>query len=78
MKRVGHNRLVETMAVQSSAFDPGDPVFGPKLQRRKFILCFDGTGNKFQGNEGDSNSTCNDPSEELELNHGSPEDILDA
>ncbi|KAH8603014.1 hypothetical protein B0O99DRAFT_604890 [Bisporella sp. PMI_857] len=26
----------------------------PRL-RRKFILCFDGTGNKFQGNAGDSN-----------------------
>lgn len=24
--------------------------------RRKFILCFDGTGNKFQGTAGDSNS----------------------
>jgi hypothetical protein len=25
-------------------------------KRRKFILCFDGTGNKFQGTAGDSNS----------------------
>ena len=27
----------------------------PRL-RRKFVLCFDGTGNKFQGTPGDSNS----------------------
>jgi uncharacterized protein (DUF2235 family) len=30
------------------------PTYGPK-QRRRFILCFDGTGNKFQGSEADSN-----------------------
>jgi len=48
------------MAVSNSqAFDLSDPFSGPKLQRRKFILCFDGTGNKFQGNEGDSNSRRN-------------------
>ena len=27
----------------------------PKTRRRALILCFDGTGNKFQGNSGDSN-----------------------
>jgi uncharacterized protein (DUF2235 family) len=48
------------MPVQNSAFDPGDPFFGPKLQRRKLILCFDGTGNKFQGNDSDSNSKFDD------------------
>lgn len=31
---------------------------GGRRQRRKFILCFDGTGNKFQGTAGDSNSEC--------------------
>jgi len=68
------------MAVSNSqAFNSGDPNFGPKLQRRKFILCFDGTGNKFQGNEGDSNSGSNAiPGEELELKHGSLEDLFDA
>jgi hypothetical protein len=29
---------------------------GPCLRRRKLVLCFDGTGNKFLGNAGDSNS----------------------
>jgi uncharacterized protein (DUF2235 family) len=60
VKIVDHRRTVNGMAVSNSqAFDPSDPFFGPKLQRRKFILCFDGTGNKFQGNEGDSNSRRN-------------------
>lgn len=80
VKRADQRRAVEDMAVSNTqGFDPADPVFGPKLQRRKFILCFDGTGNKFQGNEGDSNSECNAmPSEELELKHGSLKDLLDA
>jgi hypothetical protein len=60
VKIADQRRTVDGMAVSNSqAFDPGDPFLGPKLQRRKFILCFDGTGNKFQGNEGDSNSECN-------------------
>lgn len=29
--------------------------FGPRRQKRKFILCFDGTGNKFTGTHADSN-----------------------
>ncbi len=67
------------MAVPNSGIDPGDPVFGPKVQRRKIILCFDGTGNKFQGNEGDSNSGCiATSSTEFELKKDSFEDILDA
>lgn len=28
------------------------------LLRRKFVLCFDGTGNKFSGTAADSNSMC--------------------
>jgi hypothetical protein len=68
VKKLGYSQFVGSMAGQSSAADRGDPFFGPKLQRRKFILCFDGTGNKFQGNEGDSNSRCNALNqEELEL-----------
>ncbi|KAJ9645771.1 hypothetical protein H2199_002811 [Coniosporium tulheliwenetii] len=31
------------------------PVTGPQRQRRRFVLCFDGTGNKFCGNDADSN-----------------------
>lgn len=27
----------------------------PQRQRKALVLCFDGTGNKFQGNSGDSN-----------------------
>jgi uncharacterized protein (DUF2235 family) len=33
-----------------------NPLTTPRTQRRKFVLCFDGTGNKFLGNAGDSNS----------------------
>ncbi|KAI9888687.1 MAG: hypothetical protein M1814_006543 [Vezdaea aestivalis] len=33
----------------------GPEVYGPPRARKKFVLCFDGTGNKFQGNDGDSN-----------------------
>jgi uncharacterized protein (DUF2235 family) len=41
---------------QPIIYDVGDaPFYGPRIARRKFILCFDGTGNKFQGNSGDSN-----------------------
>jgi len=32
------------------------PEIETPRERRKFILCFDGTGNKFQGTPGDSNS----------------------
>jgi uncharacterized protein (DUF2235 family) len=28
---------------------------GPAHARKKFVLCFDGTGNKFSGTESDSN-----------------------
>ncbi|KAI9759516.1 MAG: hypothetical protein M4579_002275 [Chaenotheca gracillima] len=31
------------------------PAYGPRRARKKFVLCFDGTGNKFQGDESDSN-----------------------
>lgn len=31
-------------------------TYGPEPARHKFVLCFDGTGNKFQGNGSDSNS----------------------
>jgi hypothetical protein len=31
--------------------DPDGPAVGPKT----FVLCFDGTGNKFSGDESDSN-----------------------
>lgn len=30
-------------------------VYGPPRRRKTFVLCFDGTGNKFSGTEGDSN-----------------------
>lgn len=33
----------------------GEPVYGPAPPRRNFVLCFDGTGNKFSGTDGDSN-----------------------
>lgn len=29
--------------------------YGPPRPRKAMVLCFDGTGNKFQGNAGDSN-----------------------
>jgi uncharacterized protein (DUF2235 family) len=45
---------------QASSVDPPEarPSNGPdgrQRPRKKFVLCFDGTGNKFQGNDGDSN-----------------------
>ena len=43
----------DTMAAAPTGL--GDEAQTPRL-RRKFILCFDGTGNKFQGTAGDSNS----------------------
>jgi hypothetical protein len=80
VKTADQLRAVENMAVSNSqAFEADDPFFGPKLQRRKFILCFDGTGNKFQGNEGDSNSGCTDLTRQrLWLKYSSLEDILHA
>lgn len=30
-------------------------AYGPRQQPRKLVLCFDGTGNKFQGNDSDTN-----------------------
>jgi hypothetical protein len=42
--------------------NPSDPAYlhrdagaGPRRLRKKFILCFDGTGNKFSGTDSDSN-----------------------
>ncbi|KAI9672398.1 MAG: hypothetical protein M1817_003420 [Caeruleum heppii] len=35
---------------------PGPLSYGPWRPRKVFVLCFDGTGNKFQGNAGDSNT----------------------
>lgn len=33
-----------------------DPTpFGPAAPPKQFVLCFDGTGNKFSGDESDSN-----------------------
>lgn len=80
VKMADQVRTGETMAVSNpQPFEIGGPFFGPKLQRRKFILCFDGTGNKFQGNEGDSNSEYNIiASQKLWLKNSSLEDILDA
>lgn len=34
---------------------PAPMTAGPWRPRKVFVLCFDGTGNKFQGDEGDSN-----------------------
>jgi len=34
---------------------PVNPQPHPQRQRKKFILCFDGTGNKFSGTDADSN-----------------------
>lgn len=31
------------------------PHMGPSLMPKQFVLCFDGTGNKFCGDESDSN-----------------------
>jgi hypothetical protein len=80
VKMADQVRIGKNMAVSNSQpFEVGDPFFGQKLQRRKFILCFDGTGNKFQGNEGDSNSRWNIiPRQRLELKYSSLEDLLDA
>ena len=39
------------------AYENSEPEWaGPGPPRRSLILCFDGTGNKFQGDSGDSNS----------------------
>ena len=32
-----------------------NPFFGPARPRKTFVLCFDGTGNKFSGTDADSN-----------------------
>ena len=50
----------EPFRPQTSSIDPHDAPqssvpYGPRRPRKKFVLCFDGTGNKFQGNDGDSN-----------------------
>ncbi|MCJ1474427.1 hypothetical protein MMC13_003085, partial [Lambiella insularis] len=31
------------------------PMYGPTQKRKTFVLCFDGTGNKFTGTASDSN-----------------------
>lgn len=31
------------------------PMYGPSQGRKTFVLCFDGTGNKFTGTASDSN-----------------------
>ncbi|KAL8669231.1 MAG: hypothetical protein Q9168_006168 [Polycauliona sp. 1 TL-2023] len=31
------------------------PTYGPRRERKKIVLCFDGTGNKFSGTDADSN-----------------------
>ncbi len=40
-----------------SEVDRGDVAFSPQRARKTFVLCFDGTGNKFSGTDADSNST---------------------
>jgi Uncharacterized alpha/beta hydrolase domain (DUF2235) len=32
-----------------------EPTIGPQPAPKTFVLCFDGTGNKFSGDESDSN-----------------------
>lgn len=32
-----------------------EPLVGPQPPPKVFVLCFDGTGNKFSGDESDSN-----------------------
>jgi hypothetical protein len=32
-----------------------EPLIGPQPPPKVFVLCFDGTGNKFSGDESDSN-----------------------
>lgn len=32
-----------------------EPTIGPQQAPKTFVLCFDGTGNKFSGDESDSN-----------------------
>lgn len=36
-------------------FEAPKSIAVPRRQRRKFILCFDGTGNRFSGTDSDSN-----------------------
>jgi hypothetical protein len=48
----------EYFAVPTQPVTPmADPVMahGPKRKPRKLVLCFDGTGNKFRGDDSDSN-----------------------
>jgi hypothetical protein len=44
------------MADLQEMSNSGDGDVKPSKPRRKFVLCFDGTGNKFKGTGGDSNS----------------------
>jgi uncharacterized protein (DUF2235 family) len=53
-----HSGLSSTPGVEETDhnMDPQDPVNPPlPHHRRKFVLCFDGTGNKFSGTDADSN-----------------------
>lgn len=54
----------------------------PQRKRKLFVLCFDGTGNKFNGTDADSNSMAlyRDNPEEgtLKLMCSSPEDFSNA
>jgi uncharacterized protein (DUF2235 family) len=43
----------ESVPVPDRDADDGNPP--PPSHRRKFVLCFDGTGNKFSGTDSDSN-----------------------
>ncbi|KAI9845143.1 MAG: hypothetical protein M1837_005028 [Sclerophora amabilis] len=50
--------LLSTRPSPNRSADPLEfhaPVYGPRRARKKFVLCFDGTGNKFQGRDNDSN-----------------------
>lgn len=44
----------EKMHIRPSSINTHKTHVGER-QRKKIILCFDGTGNKFKGNEGDTN-----------------------
>ena len=55
-----YSKLVHHIANWFTIMDPSKVqkppvVYGPPRRRKTFVLCFDGTGNKFSGTEGDSN-----------------------
>ena len=43
------------MDLPSTRINEPYPQYGPIRARKTFVLCFDGTGNKFSGSDGDSN-----------------------